>query len=310
MLNYTLRRLGLAVPTLFVIVVAAFFLMRAAPGGPFDAEADLEPEVLENIRAAYDLDKPLLTQFGIFLRNASRGDFGPSLVYKDFSVTELIAIGLPVSLKLGFSAMLVALLIGGLGGIIAALRQNSALDYTIMGFAMTGIALPAFVSAPILALFFGLYLKILPVAGWNNGALTHMILPVTALALPQIAIIARLMRGGMLEVLRSNFVRTARSRGLHESRIVLHHVLPSALVPLVGYLGPALAGVMTGSLIVEMIFNLPGVGRYFVQGALNRDYPLVMGIVIIYGTAIILFNLLSDLAYGVLDPRVRKGYSS
>lgn len=310
MLNYTLRRLTLAIPTLMVIVTAAFFLMRAAPGGPFDAEADLEPEVLENIRAAYDLDKPLLTQFWIFVKNAVRGDFGPSIVYKDFSVTELIAVGLPVSVKLGFSAMLVALLIGGLGGIIAALRQNSFVDYTIMGISMTGIALPAFVSAPILALFFGLYLKLLPVAGWNDGALTHMILPVTALALPQIAIIARLMRGGMLEVLRSNFVRTARSRGLRESRIVLRHVLPSALVPLVGYLGPALAGVLTGSLIVEMIFNLPGVGRYFIQGALNRDYPLVMGIVIIYGTAIILFNLLSDLVYGILDPRVRKGYSS
>jgi oligopeptide transport system permease protein len=177
-----------------------------------------------------------------------------------------------------------------------------------MALAMTGIALPAFVSAPILALFFGLYLKLLPVAGWNDGAPANLVLPVVALALPQIAVIARLMRGGMLEVLRSNFVRTARSRGLRESTVVLRHVLPSALVPLVGYLGPALAGIMTGSLIVELIFNLPGVGRYFVQGALNRDYPLVMGVVIIYATFIILFNLLSDLAYAALDPRVRKAY--
>lgn len=308
MLNYTLRRLGIAIPTLFVIVTAAFFLMRAAPGGPFDAEADLEPEVLENIRAAYDLDKPLVTQYWLFLTRAVRGDFGPSLVYKDFSVTELIAIGLPVSITLGLLAKLVALLLGGLGGIIAALRQNSLLDHTLMGLAMTGIALPAFVSAPILALFFGLYLKLLPVAGWNDGALPNLVLPVVALALPQIAIIARLMRGGMLEVLRSNFVRTARSRGLKETTVVFRHVLPSALVPLVGYLGPALAGIMTGSLIVELIFNLPGVGRYFVQGALNRDYPLVMGVVIIYATFIILFNLLSDLAYAALDPRVRKSY--
>lgn len=308
MLNYTLRRLAIAIPTLFVIVTAAFFLMRAAPGGPFDAEADLEPEVLENIRAAYDLDKPLLTQYGLFLARAVRGDFGPSLVYKDFTVTELIAIGLPVSVTLGLLAKLVALVLGGLGGIVAALRQNTALDHGLMALAMTGIALPAFVSAPILALFFGLYLKLLPVAGWNDGAPANLILPVIALALPQIAVIARLMRGGMLEVLRSNFVRTARSRGLKESTVVFRHVLPSALVPLVGYLGPALAGIMTGSLIVELIFNLPGVGRYFVQGALNRDYPLVMGVVIIYATFIILFNLLSDLAYAALDPRVRKSY--
>ncbi len=308
MLNYTLRRLGIAIPTLFVIVTAAFFLMRAAPGGPFDAEADLEPEVLENIRAAYDLDKPLVTQYWLFLSRAVKGDFGPSLVYKDFTVTELIAIGLPVSITVGLLAKLVALVLGGLGGIIAALRQNSLLDHTLMGLAMTGIALPAFVSAPIMALFFGLYLKLLPVAGWNDGAPANLVLPVVALALPQIAVIARLMRGGMLEVLRSNFVRTARSRGLRESSVVFRHVLPSALVPLVGYLGPALAGIMTGSLIVELIFNLPGVGRYFVQGALNRDYPLVMGVVIIYATFIILFNLLSDLAYAALDPRVRKSY--
>lgn len=308
MLNYTLRRLAIAIPTLFVIVTAAFFLMRAAPGGPFDSDADLEPEVLENIRAAYDLDKPLLEQYWLFLSRAVQGDFGPSLVYKDFSVTELIAIGLPVSIQLGLSAKLLALLIGALGGILAALRQNTILDHTIMGVAMTGIALPAFVSAPILALFFGLYLNLLPVAGWNDGALANMVLPVVAMALPQIAVIARLMRGGMLEVLRSNFVRTARSRGLSETRIVTRHVLPSALVPLVGYLGPALAGIMTGSLIVEMIFNLPGVGRYFVQGALNRDYPLVMGVVIIYAAFIILFNLLSDLGYAALDPRVRKSY--
>ncbi|MCE7901919.1 MAG: ABC transporter permease subunit [Gammaproteobacteria bacterium PRO9] len=308
MLRFTLRRLLVAIPTLLVIIAAAFFLMRAAPGGPFDTEADLEPEVLQNIRAAYDLDKPLTTQFVLFLSRAARGDFGPSLVYRDFSVTELISIGLPVSAKLGLTAMLVALLIGGLGGIFAALRQNSLLDHALMALAMTGIALPAFVSAPIMALFFGLYLKWLPVAGWNDGAAANMVLPVIAIALPQIAIIARLMRGGMLEVLRSNFVRTARSRGLRESRIVFRHVLPSGIVPLVGYLGPALAGIMTGSLIVEMIFNLPGVGRYFVQGALNRDYPLVMGIVIIYASFIILLNLLSDLAYAALDPRVRQGY--
>jgi oligopeptide transport system permease protein len=308
MLNYTLRRLGIAIPTLFIIVTAAFFLMRLAPGGPFDAEADLEPEVLENIRARYDLDKPLLTQYGLFLARAVRGDFGPSLVYKDYSVTELIAIGLPVSITLGLLAKLLALVLGCTGGILAALRQNSVVDHTVMAVAMTGIAVPAFVTAPILALVFGLYLKLLPVAGWDGGAWRNLVLPVVALALPQVAVIARLMRGGMLEVLRANFVRTARARGIGQARIVTRHVLPTALIPLVGYLGPALAGIMTGSLVIELIFNLPGVGRYFVQGALNRDYPLVMGIVIVYATFIILFNLLSDLAYAALDPRVRKSY--
>jgi oligopeptide transport system permease protein len=305
---FILRRLLIAVPTLFIIATASFFLMRAAPGGPFDAEADLEPEVLENIRAAYDLDKPLLEQFRIYVSNALRGDFGPSLVYKDFSVTELVAIGLPVSIKLGVWAMIVALLVGGLAGIIASLRQNRFVDHAIMAMAMTGIAIPSFVVAPILALFFGLYLRLLPVAGWNDGAWQNMILPVVALALPQVAIIARLVRGGMLEVLRSNFVRTARAKGLSETRVVLAHVLRSAMIPLVGYLGPALAGIMTGSLVIELIFNLPGVGRYFIQGALNRDYPLVMGVVVIYASMIIVLNLLSDLAYAGLDPRVRRAY--
>ncbi|UCG73079.1 MAG: oligopeptide ABC transporter permease OppB [Chromatiales bacterium] len=305
---FILRRLLIAIPTLIVIATASFFLMRAAPGGPFDAEADLEPEVLENIRAAYDLDKPLLEQFRIYVSNALQGDFGPSLVYKDFSVTELVAIGLPVSIKLGVWAMLVALLLGGLAGIIAALRQNRFIDHAVMAMAMTGIAIPSFVVAPILALFFGLYLRLLPVAGWNDGAWQNMVLPVTALALPQVAIIARLIRGGMLEVLRSNFVRTARAKGLPESQVVIAHVLRSAMIPLVGYLGPALAGIMTGSLVIELIFNLPGVGRYFIQGALNRDYPLVMGVVVIYASLIILLNLLSDLAYAALDPRVRRAY--
>ena len=305
---FILRRLLIAIPTLCVVATASFFLMRAAPGGPFDAEADLEPEVLENIRAAYDLDKPLLVQFRIYVSNALQGDFGPSLVYKDFSVTELVAIGLPVSIQLGAWAMLVALVFGGLAGIIAALRQNHFVDHVVMALAMTGIAIPSFVVAPILALFFGLYLRLLPVAGWNDGAWQNMVLPVTALALPQVAIIARLVRGGMLEVLRSNFVRTARAKGLPETQVVYAHVLRSALIPLVGYLGPALAGVMTGSLVIELIFNLPGVGRYFIQGALNRDYPLVMGVVVIYATLIILLNLLADLAYAALDPRVRRAY--
>jgi oligopeptide transport system permease protein len=308
MIDYTLRRIAIAIPTLAVIATAAFFLMRSAPGGPFDAEANLEPEVLDNIRAAYDLDQPLLTQYTRYVGRALGGDFGPSLVYKDFGVTELIAIGLPISMRLGLTAMTLALLVGGLAGIVAALRQNRFVDHAVMALAMTGIAVPSFVIAPILALVFGLYLRLLPVAGWDDGALRNMVLPVIALALPQIAIIARLTRGGMLEVLRSNFVRTARAKGIPESRVILRHVLPTAVIPLVGYLGPAIAGIMTGSLVIELIFNLPGVGRYFVQGALNRDYPLVMGIVVVYATFIVTLNLLSDLAYAALDPRIRKGY--
>ncbi len=308
MLIYITQRLLMAIPTLLIIVMASFFLMHGAPGGPFDGDAQLEPEVLENIRAAYDLDKPVPLQFWLYLKGLLRGDFGPSIVYKDFNVTELIAVGLPVSLKLGLSAMLLAVVLGGLGGIIAALRQNGWVDYTIMAVAMTGIALPSFVVAPILALVFGLYLSLLPVAGWNDGAVANMVLPVIALALPQVAIIARLMRGGMLEVLGSNFVRTARAKGLSEAQVVSRHVLKTAATPLISYLGPALAGIMTGSVVIEQIFNLPGMGRYFVQGALNRDYPVVMGIVVVYATTIILLNLLTDLAYGALDPRVRRGY--
>jgi oligopeptide transport system permease protein len=308
MIHYALRRIAIAIPTLFIIATAAFFLMRAAPGGPFDAEADLEPEVLANIRAAYDLDKPLLTQYGIYLRRALSGNFGPSLVYKDFGVTELIGIGLPVSMRLGLSAMALAILVGGLAGITASLRHNRFADHAVIALSMTGIAVPSFVTAPILALVFGLYLGWLPVAGWDDGAPRNMVLPVFCLSLPQIAIIARLTRGGMLEVLRSNFVRTARAKGIRETRVVLRHVLPTAIIPLVGYLGPAIAGIMTGSLIIEMIFNLPGAGRYFVQGALNRDYPLVMGIVIIYASFIVTLNLLADLAYAALDPRIRKDY--
>lgn len=308
MLPYVLRRVIVAVPTLLVIITASFFLMYSAPGGPFDGDATLEPEVLENVRAAYDLDKPLVVQFGKYLAGILRGDFGPSIIYKDFAVTELIATGLPVSLTLGLAAMALALVLGGIGGIVAALRQNSWLDHSIMAVAMTGIAIPSFVIAPILALVFGLYLKLLPVAGWGEGSLANMVLPVIALALPQVAIIARLMRGGMLEVLGANFVRTARAKGLKQSEIVSRHVLKSALTPLVSYVGPALAGIMTGSVVIEQIFDLPGIGRYFVQGALNRDYPVVMGIVIIYATTIITLNLIADIVYGILDPRVRRSY--
>ena len=312
MAAYLVRRLLIAIPTMFVIIALSFLLIRAAPGGPFDEEAALEPQVIENMQAAYHLDKPLLTQFAIYLGNVTRGDLGPSMIYKDFSVNELLVSGLPVSASLGLKALALGVLIGCCIGVAAALNQNRALDFSVMSLAMCGIAVPSFVLAPLLTLIFGIYLKefsgigaalALPVAGW--GGFRHQVLPIVALALPQVAIVARLTRSGMIEVLRSGFVRAARLRGLSEMRVVTRHALRAALLPVVSYLGPAIAGVVTGSLIIEQVFDLPGIGRYFIQGAINRDYPLVMGVVILYASAVLVLNLIVDMLYGVLDPRVR-----
>ena len=308
MFGYIVRRLLGAIPTLLIIIAATFFLMRLSPGGPFDGERRLPPEIERNIKAAYNLDKPVYEQFYIYLKKVvTEGDFGPSFKNKDFSVSELIALGAPVSLKLGLSAILLATLIGGFLGVTAALRQNTIADYSIMSIAMIGITIPTFVTAPLLTLILGVYLGWLPVGGYDDGALRNMILPVVVLSLPQIAIISRLVRGSMIEVLRSNYVRTARAKGLTEGQVVWKHVLRAGLLPLVSYLGPAIAGLVTGSLVVEQIFGLPGIGRYFVQGALNRDYTLVMGVVILFATLIILLNLVADIMYRVLDPKVRLG---
>lgn len=305
MLSYTVRRLLEAIPTLLVIVALSFFLMHSAPGGPFDSERVLPPEIEANLKAAYNLDKPVWQQFLIYLGNAVQGDFGPSFTYKDFSVSELIGTGFPVSLKLGLSAITLAVIIGCTLGILAAMRQNTKTDYSIMGVAMVGITIPNFVMAPLLTLVFGIYLGWLPVAGLGDGSFRNLVLPVVALSLPQIAIISRLTRGGMVEVLRSNFVRTAHAKGLPEHLIITRHTLRAALLPVISYLGPAIAGLVTGSVVIEQIFGLPGIGRYFVQGAINRDYTLVMGTVITYGSLIVLMNLVVDLVYGLMDPRVR-----
>ena len=305
MLNYALRRLLVAVPTLLVIITLAFFLIRIAPGGPFDLIPDLDPAAAENLRKAYDLDKPLLEQYGNYLWRLANGDLGPSLAYRDRTVAELIAEGLPVSAQLGLTAILAGLFAGMLCGIVAALRKNSAVDFTVMAIAMTGVAIPTFVTAPLLTLFFGLYLGWLPISGWNDGQFAHIILPVTALALPTVAGIARITRGSMLESLNADYVRTARAKGLPEWKVIARHVLRPACMPVVSYLGPAIAGAMTGSVVIETIFGLPGIGRAFVEGALNRDYSLILGIVIVYATLIILLNLLADIIYGYLDPRVR-----
>jgi oligopeptide transport system permease protein len=305
LLAYTIRRLLGAIPTLLILIGLAFFLIRAAPGGPFDSERQLLPEIEANLRAAYHLDEPLYEQFGRYVWGLLRFDFGPSFQYRDYTVTELITAGFPVSLTLGASAILVAVLFGVTAGSIAALRQNSAVDHGVMAVSMTGISIPNFVMAPLLVLVFAIYLRWLPAGGFGGGSLRNLVLPVTALALPQIAYLARLTRGSMIEVLRSNFVRTARAQGLPTWAVVVKHALKPTLLPVVSYLGPATAAVITGSVVVEQIFSIPGLGRYFVAGALNRDYTLVMGVVVFYGVLVIAFNFLVDVAYGWLDPKVR-----
>jgi len=306
-LAYLLKRLLGAIPTLAVIVVAAFLLMRLAPGGPFDEEQSIPPEIRANLERAYGLDQPATVQLGRYLAGLARGDFGPSFKFKDFTVTELIAAGLPLSLQLGALAMLAAVLLGIPLGVFAALRHNQAADHIVMALAVLGIAVPVFVVAPLASLVFGVHLGWLPVAGWEPGEWRDMVMPVAALALPVTAYVARLTRGSLLEVLGAPFVRAARARGIGITRVVWRHALPAALVPVVSYLGPAAAAVLTGSLVVEVLFGLPGLGRHLVQGALNRDYTLVMGMVVVYAAVMILMNLLVDLAYAWLDPRVRPG---
>jgi len=305
MLSYALRRLAAAVPTFLLIVAAAFFLMRAAPGGPFDEEQTLPPEIAANMQAAYGLDQPVHVQFARYLGGLLHGDLGPSFRLKDFTVAELIARGLPVTLSIGVAALVLALAVGIPLGLVAALRHNRWVDHAVMSVALAGVAIPNFVVAPVLALTLGLYLGWLPVGGWEAGSLRHMVLPVLTLALPVIAYLARLTRGSLLEVLQSPFILTARAKGLAPGVILRRHALKPTLMPVVSFLGPAAAGLFTGSLVVEQVFALPGVGRYFVQGAVNRDYTLVMGMVVFYATLILLLNLVVDLFYGWLDPRIR-----
>jgi oligopeptide transport system permease protein len=306
-LRYLLGRLLGTIPTLLVLVTLAFFLIRLAPGGPFDVERNLPAETRASLEARYRLDQPLPMQYLHYLGNVLRGDFGPSFQYRDSSVNELIAQGLPVSMRLGFGALLLALVLGVGLGTLAAWRQNRAMDHVLMGAAMTGIALPNFVLAPLLVLLFAVHLGWLPAGGYGDGGWRHLLLPIVALALPYSAYVARLTRGSMVEVLATDYIRTARAKGLPEWRVLLQHALRPALLPVVSYLGPAAAALLTGSVVVEQVFGLPGLGRYFVQGALNRDYTLVMGVVIVLGVLIVVFNLIVDLLYGLIDPRIRHG---
>jgi oligopeptide transport system permease protein len=303
-LSFIFRRFLSAIPTLFVIITISFFLIRLAPGGPFDLERPLEAKVMENLNRIYQLDKPLFEQYLLYLGAVARGDFGPSFILRDFSVGELFARGLPISMTLGALALSFAILVGGTLGSIAALRQNSTIDYLVTGMGALGLTIPNFVVAPIFQIVFGLALAWLPVAGWANGNIRNLILPVLVLALPQIAVVSRMTRAAMIENLRSNHIRTLRSLGL-PTRVIVTHALRGAALPVVSYLGPAAAALLTGSVVVETIFGLPGIGRYFVEGALNRDYTLVMGTVVVVAVFVLLFNLVVDILYALIDPRIR-----
>lgn len=305
MLRYTLLRLLGVIPTLLLVIVLAFLLVHAAPGGPFDDERVLPPAILKNIEVAYHLDESLPQQFWRYLSGVARGDFGPSYRYRDLTVSQLIGSAFPVSLRLGAMSMLLAVIVGVGAGIAAALRRNTMADKAIMTVAMTGISIPIFVVAPVLVLLFAVKLHWLP-AGWSgNVGLARWMLPVVSLALPQIAYIARLTRASLIDVLGNDFVRTAKAQGLGTVAIVRFHALKPAMLPVLSFMGPAIAAVLTGSVVVEEVFGIPGLGQFFVRGALNRDYTLVLGIVIFYAALIIFLNLIVDILYGVIDPRIR-----
>ena len=299
-----LRALG-AIPTLLLVIVLAFLMVHAAPGGPFDYERVLPADVEANIARAYNLDEPLPKQLLRYLAGLAQGDLGPSYRYRDHTVSELIGAAFPLSLKLGAMAMALAIIVGAGAGTLAALRQGTYLDRVVMAFSMTGISIPVFVVAPVLVLFLAVKLPWLP-AGWSSSSgVSRMVLPVVTLALPQIAYIARLTRASMIDVLGRDFIRTARAQGLGTWTVVRLHALKPAMLPVLSYMGPAIAAILTGSVVVEEIFGIPGLGQFFVRGALNRDYTLVLGIVVFYATLIVSLNLIVDILYGAVDPRVR-----
>ncbi len=295
-----------AIPTLLAIIILSFLLMRFAPGGPFDGERPLAPETRAALEAAYGLDKPMVQQVGIYLNRLAHGDFGPSLVYRDFTVTELIKQSLPVSLLIGGLALVLASVLGIAAGLLAAVRAGGMQDKALMLGATLLTAMPTFVTGPLLAMIFGLWLGWLPVSGQGDGV-RWLILPVIALALPVAGGVAKLARAGLAAQLGQDHIRAAKARGIGPLAILRRHALRPALVPVASYLGPAAASLLTGAVVIETVFGLPGLGRYFVQGALNRDYPLVLGVVTLYAALIILFNLFADLIYGWLDPRMREG---
>lgn len=303
MIAYSLKRILSILPALLFVATVAFVLVRLLPGGPFDQERAVPAEVERALREKYHLDDPVWKQYGDWLwALVTRGDLGPSFKYPNRSVNEIIRLSLPVSMQLGALAMLFALLVGVPLGIVGAVRQRSWADTAAMGAAMIGVSVPRFVLAPLLILVFSLNLYLFPVARWETWR--HMVLPVICAGLPVAAYIARLTRGGMLEVLNSDFIRTARAKGLPERQIILKHALRGGMLPVVSYLGPGLSHLLVGSLVVEKIFHIPGMGRYFVEAALNRDYNLVLGVMLVYGALLMVMNTLVDVAYAFIDPRV------
>ena len=304
MLQVILKRIAIAIPVILVVASITFFLIRMAPGGPFDAEKVVPPQVMKNLNAVYNLDAPLLVQYKDYMFNLVQGDFGPSFRFPGRSVTEMIFTSLPVTLELALYAILIAMVIGGFAGVIAAVNRNTALDYIPMTIAMIGICMPTFLLGPLLVLIFGIHLELLPVSGWDSLA-GDKILPSITLGAAYAAYIARLGRGGMLETLGQDYIRTARAKGLPEYKVIIRHALQGGLVPVVSFLGPAIAGLIAGSFVVETIFQIPGLGRFYVEAAFNRNYTMILGTTIFFSTLIILFNLLSDIAVLLMNPRAR-----
>ncbi|MGP1511303.1 MAG: oligopeptide ABC transporter permease OppB [Treponema sp.] len=306
MIRFIIRRLLSLIPTLFLIITFSFFIMKAAPGGPFSADRNIPPEVLANINKAYHLDEPILKQYVRYLGNILKGDFGPSFRYKDYTVNQLIGNTLPNSLLLGVTSLCCALFFGLLVGFVSAVKQNSPADYASMSVAVIGISVPLFVVGPVLMYIFAVKLKWLPTSGWITGrqGLKTLIMPALALSLPYFAYIARLSRASILEVLRSDYIRTAYAKGLSYPTVLFKHALKGAMLPVISYLGPAFAGIITGSVVIEKIFLVPGLGTFFVQSALNRDYTLIMGTVVMYSIILILMNFVVDVLYAVIDPRI------
>ncbi|HAS2713800.1 TPA: oligopeptide ABC transporter permease OppB [Vibrio cholerae] len=305
MLKFIAKRIFEAIPTMLVLITISFFLMCYAPGNPFSSERPLPPEVMANINAKYGLDKPVSEQYLTYLTNIVQGDFGPSFKYKDYTVNELIASALPVSVKIGLAAFVFTVIMGVTVGTIAALKQNTWIDYTIMSTAMLGVVMPSFVLAPVLIYIFAIQFSLFPAGGWQDGGFEYMALPVLGMSLLYVATFARITRGSMIETLNSNFIRTARAKGLSYGYIVVKHALKPALLPVVSYMGPAFVGIITGSVVIETIFGLPGIGKLFVNAAFNRDYSLVMGVTILIGFLFILFNAIVDILLAYIDPKIR-----
>lgn len=305
MFKLIVKRFFEAIPTMLFLITISFFMMRLAPGSPFTGERNLPPAVLANIEAKYHLNDPMWLQYLNYLKQLAQGDFGPSFKYKDYSINELLSQSLPISVELGIYAFILALLFGITLGVIAALRQNTLTDYSLMTLAMTGVVMPSFVKAPLFVLIFAVTLQWLPAGGWNDDALKNLILPVGTLAIGYASSIARVTRGSMIEVLNSPYIRTARAKGLPTSHIVLKHALRPAMLPVISFLGPAFVGIITGSIVIETIFGLPGIGQLFVNGALNRDYSLVLSLTILVGVLTIFFNAVVDILYAVIDPKIK-----